>query len=224
MNDLDKSTIDKLKDILLEVDPEGIIKDAQDAGLEVNGVSDFPKQAHNYWRIDDLADEYVNRTARWCAASGASSGVGGAVTAITLGSADIAHMAARLYWLCQRLAVLNGFDPDNPLQRDRAQEIYMLALGFDGAAQTLIKQQLAKAANIAGKSGSRSNYILKFIMLVVARSSGKEITTKTAAKFLPLVGAVAGGSVNYFFAKKAGRKMKELFRDDFFRTWQARAR
>ncbi len=31
-------------------------------------------------------------------------------------------------------------------------------------------------------------------------------------------------TLNYFFAKKTAQKMKELFRDDYFRTWQASAR
>jgi hypothetical protein len=122
------------------------------------------------------------------------------------------------------LSVLNGFDPDDPLQRDRAQEIYLIALGFESAAQAVIKQQLQQAAKIAGKRGVRSNYILKLIMLVVEKLAGKQISPKIAAQFLPLVGAVAGGTLNYFIAKKAAQKMKGLFRDDFFRTWQASAR
>ena len=222
--ELEKGVLEKIQEIVLQINPHDVIKDAKAAGLTVDSVEDFRKQAMNYWRIDDIADEYVSRTARWCAGSGATSGVGGIFTSITLGAGDIAHMAARLYWLCQRLAVINGFDPENPLQRDRAQEVYLIALGFDSAAQALIKQQIAQAAKIAGKRGARSNYILKLIGFVVVKLTGKQITTKTAAQFLPVVGAVAGGTLNYFFAKKAAQKMKELFRDDYFRTWQAAAR
>jgi hypothetical protein len=221
---LEQSILKKIPDIILKINPNDVINDAKAAGLSVEIVEDFSKQAMNYWRIDDIAEEYVSRTARWCAGSGATSGVGGIATSITLGTGDIAHMAARLYWLCQRLAVLNGFDPENPLQRDRAQEVYLVALGFDSAAQALIKQQVAQAVKIAGKRGARSNYILKLIIYVAYKLTGKQITTKYAAQFLPVVGGVAGGTLNYFFAKKAGQKMKELFRDDYFRTWQVSAR
>lgn len=210
----------RLKELILNVDPEGVLRDARAAGLEVTRVEDFRDQAHNYWRIEDLMHEYGGRTARFSAASGATSGVGGVVTAVTLGSADIAHMAAQLYRLCQRLAILNGFDPENSLQRDRAQEIYFLALGFDTAAQVVLRQQLGRAANIAGKRGAYSNYIIRLIVFVAGKL-GPQISSIQAAKFIPLVGGVFGATINYTFARRAANKMMEMFKDDYFRTWQA---
>jgi hypothetical protein len=213
-----------IKEIIIDVDPKEVIKDARAAGLDVHEISDFKKQTHNYWRINDLAAEYVNRTVRWCVVSGATSGVGGVATTVALGAGDITHMAARLFWLCQRLAILHGFDPSNSLQKDRAQEIYLTAIGIDALGQAAIRQQLLRAASVAGKAGSRSNYILKFLMLVVAQMAGKEtakITTVQVTKFIPFVGALAGGSLNYFFANKAANKMLEIFKDDYFRTMQA---
>ncbi|MCA1715833.1 MAG: EcsC family protein [Actinobacteria bacterium] len=219
----DKSLAKKLKEIVLDVDPEGVFKDARAAGLEVMKVEDFRGQAHNYWRIEDLMRQYTRRAARFSAASGATSGVGGVPTAVALGGIDVAHMAAQLYWLCQRLAILNGFDPRNPLQRERTEEIYLLALGFDTAARAALKQQLLHAASKAGKSGARSNYILKFI-LIVAEKLGAKITTKQAAKFIPLVGGAFGATLNYTFARGAANKMLDAFKNDYFRTWQAGSR
>jgi EcsC protein family len=132
-------------------------------------------------------------------------------------------MAAQLYRLCQRLAILNGFDLENPLQRERAEEIYLLALGFDAAAQAVLKQQLGRAASIAGKRGAYSNYILRLIILV-AEKLGAKITTKQAAKFVPVVGGVFGATLNYTFARGAANKMLDVFKDDYFRTWQAGSR
>ncbi len=212
----DKSLIKKLKEIILDVDPEGIFKDARAAGLEVTKIEDFRNQTHNYWRIEDLMRQYARRAARFSAAGGATSGAGGIVTATTLGVADIAHMAAQLYWLCQRLAVLNGFDLANPLQRERAEEIYLLALGFDAAAQAALKQQLGRAANIAGKRGAYSNYILQLIIFV-ARKLGTRITSKQAAKFIPVVGGAFGATLNYTFARTAeqdaGRVQRRLLQN-----------
>jgi hypothetical protein len=221
---IEKSDSQRIKEILLDIDPKDVIRDARAAGLDVNSISDFQEQTHNHWRINDIANEYVDRTVRWCAASGATAGIGGIATTIALGVGDMSHMAARLYWLCQRLAVLHGFDPDDPLQRDRAQEIYLVSLGIDSLGQAAIRQQLTNTAIIAGKTGSRSNYILKFLILVVAKITGKKastITTIEVLKFIPLVGAVTGGSLNYYFANKASKKMLEIFRDDYFRTMQA---
>lgn len=219
----DKSFFKKLKKIVLDIDPEGVFKDARAAGLKVNKVEDFRHQAHNYWRIEDLMRQYARRAARFSAAGGATSGIGGAPTAITLGSADIAHMAAQLYWLCQRLAILNGFDPENPLQRERTMEIYLLALGFDTAAQAALKQQLGRAANIAGKSGAYSNYILRLIIFV-AKKLGVRLTSKQAAQYVPVVGGVFGATLNYSFARGATDKMINVFKEDYFRTWQAENR
>ncbi len=219
----DKSLVKKLKEVILNVDPEGVFEDARAAGLKVAKVEDFRDQAHNYWRIEDLMRQYARRAGRLSAVSGATSGVGGFATATTLGVADIANMAAQLYRLCQRLAILNGFDPENPLQRERAEEIYLLALGFDAAAQAVLKQQLGRAASVAGKRGAYSNYILKLIILI-AEKLGAQITSKQAAKFIPVVGSVLGATLNYSFAKKAADMMLAEFKNDYFRTWQAAGR
>jgi hypothetical protein len=47
---------------------------------------------------------------------------GEVLTAITLGAADFIHVAGRLYRLCLRLAILNGFNPRDPVQRERIEE------------------------------------------------------------------------------------------------------
>jgi uncharacterized protein (DUF697 family) len=219
----DKNLVKKLKEIVFDVDLEGVFRDARAAGLEVTKVEDFRYQAHNYWRIEDLMRQYARRAVRFSAAGGATSGAGGVVTATTLGVADIANMAAQLYRLCQRLAILNGFDLENPLQRERAEEIYLLALGFDAAAQAVLKQQLGRAASIAGKPGAYSNYILRLIIFV-AQKLGVQFTSKQAAKFIPVVGGVFGATLNYTFARGAANKMLDVFKDDYFRTWQAESR
>lgn len=219
----DKSLVKKLKEVILNVDPEGVFEDARAAGLKVEEVEDFRDQAHNYWRIEDLMRQYARRGARLSALSGATSGVGGFATATTLGVADIANMAAQLHRLCQRLAILNGFDPENPLQRERAEEIYLLALGFDTAAQAVLRQQLGRAASIAGRRGAYSNYILKLIIFI-AKNLGVEITSKQAGKYVPVVGSVFGATLNYSFAKKAADTMLAEFKNDYFRTWQAAGR
>ncbi len=163
--------------------------------------------------------QYSGIASRFSAISGATAGSGGAVTAITFGGVDIANMAAQLYRLNQRLAILNGFDSSNKLHQEKAVEIYLYALGFDDAAQAAIRQQLARAAAIAGKRGAYGNYILRLIVLVAGKL-GASITTKQAAKFIPIVGGVAGASINYAFAGNAAKKMRASFKDEYFRTWQ----
>jgi len=210
----------KVKTVVLDINPEGVFRDARSAGLEVFGVEDFRTQAHNYWRIEDVMRQYAGLAARYSAISGVTAGIGGLPTAIALGGVDIANMAAQLYRLSQRLAILNGFDPENPLQREKTQEIYLYALGFDAAAQAAVKQQLLRAATIAGKRGARSNPVLKLVLLV-AQKLGAQFSTKQAANFIPFVGAVVGAGVNYTFARVAAKKMLESFTREYSRTWQA---
>ncbi|MEX0723302.1 MAG: EcsC family protein [Gracilimonas sp.] len=219
----EKSLLKQIKEIVVDINPDGVFRDARGAGLEVLEIEDFRKQTHNYWRIEDLMHQYAGSAARYSAISGATAGIGGPVTAVTLGGVDIANMAAQLYRLSQRLAILNGFDPENPLQREKTHELYLYALGFDAAAQAAIKQQMTRAAGIAGKRGAYSNPVLKLIV-IIAEKLGAQITSKQAAKFIPIVGGAAGATVNYTFARSAGNKMLDAFKKEYFRTWQATTR
>lgn len=212
--------IERIKEIVLNIDPQSVLQDSRSAGLNVYTIEDFRDQAHNYWRIEDIMKQYAGLAARYSSISGATTGFGGPATAFTLGGVDIVNMAAQLYRLSQRLAILNGFDLENPLQKERTLEIYLYALGVDAAAQATIKSQLLKAANIAGKRGAYSNPMLKLIVSV-AQKLGTKVTSLQAAKYLPIVGSVAGAGVNYAFAKVAAKKMVESFKQEYFRTWQA---
>lgn len=221
MDPLDpRNAIRTLKKIILDIDPKDVIKDACSAGLQVETIEDFRTQAKYYWRIEDVMEQYSGVASRYSAISGATAGSGGLATAITLGGVDIANMAAQLYRLNQRLAILNGFDIANKLHQEKTVEIYLYALGFDAAAQAAIRQQLTRAATIAGKRGAYSNYILRLIVLTAGKL-GAKITSKQAAKFIPIVGGVAGAGINYAFAGNAAKKMRVSFKDEYFRTWQA---
>lgn len=218
----EESLVKKLKDVVVKVEPGDVLDDARAAGLEVQEVRDFRDQDGNYFLIEKLSDEYAGRAKRWCAASGATAGIGGVGTAVALGAGDLANMAAQLHRLCQRLAILHGFDPQKPLQRERAQEIYLTALGFDAAARSALKHQLTRAAAKAGKPYATRNWIIKFIM-EVSKRLGKEITTKQAGRFIPVFGAAVGGGMNYVFARGAASKMQEMFKNDYFDRWQAQS-
>jgi len=218
-----RNQIRRLRAIILDIDPEGVLRDARAAGLHVDSIEDFRNQPHNYWRIEDLMHRYAWLAARYSVISGATAGVGGLPTAVTLGTADIANMAAQLYRFCQRLAILNGFDPEHPLQRETAEQIFLSALGFDTVAQAALRQQVSRAAIIAGKRGAYSNYIVKLIILI-AEKLGVQLTTKEAAQFIPVVGGFFGATINYIFAKKVADRMQDAFRREYFRAWQANHR
>ncbi|MDD2468721.1 MAG: hypothetical protein PHI97_32505 [Desulfobulbus sp.] len=136
----------KIKEIILDINPEDIFNDAREYGLTVSTLKDLADQPHNYAFIEKLMGKYSTLAASYCASSGATSGIGGIATLIALGGVDIANMAAQLYRLNQKMAVLNGFDLENTVHKEQAHLIYLKALGFDAAAQAAIRSQLAKAA------------------------------------------------------------------------------
>lgn len=218
------SLISKIKEVVLDIDPNDILKDANDYGIRVQSVQELAEQHHNYVFLEKLMEKYATLAANYSAASGVTSGIGGIATTLALGGVDIANMAAQLYRLNQKMAVLNGFDLENTIHRDKAQLIYMKALGFDAAAQATIRSSMARAsAEIVTKKGPASNVTIRLIM-EVAKLLGIRMTKNQAVKFIPVLGAALGGGMNYLFAKNAGEKMIAEYKSDYFDRWQANSR
>jgi hypothetical protein len=197
---------------IIRVSPEDVIADARDAGLMVNSVDDFrsiPPEAHRI--VDQLINQYVSQAAKWCAFSGATSGVGGVVTATTLGIADFIHVAGRLYRLCLRLAILNGFDPRDPIYREAIDEIYLSSLNFDATENFVLRGFLGRPAAKPGRMRASVNYA-RFIIAVGRKLWVRRLASRVTSRFFPLIGAMVGAGSNYRFAKRVGRKMSENLR------------
>lgn len=206
---------------IINVNPQDVMQDIKAKGLPVDTFDDLNTNIiiKNYRRIEDMSQSYCNYAARNSAVTGLASGFGGWSTMITIGGVDILNMAAQLYRLNQRVAYLNGFNPNNPHDSELTKEIYLYSLGFDRAAVASMQAIMTKAANIAGKKGANSNYILKFI-IQVASILGVKLNTKQAAKYIPIVGGVLGGGINYTFAKKTATAIQKRYKEEFFRRVQ----
>jgi hypothetical protein len=216
--------LSKIKGILVDVDPEDVLNDAKDYGLNVQSIEDFVNHPHNYVFMEKLMMKYATLTATYCAVSGATSGIGGFATTVALVGVDIAHMAAQLYRLNQKIAILNGFNPQNPIHDQKSQEIYLKALGFDGATQTAIRTTIVKvAAENTAKSGPSKNVAIRLLM-EVAKLLGLKLTKAQTVKLFPFVGAALGGGLNYLFAKNAARAMIAYYKSDYFDRWQINSR
>lgn len=213
-----------IKKIILDIDPQKVLSDAKDYGLQVQTIEDLSNQPHNYAFIEKLMIKYTASAANFCAASGVTSGIGGVMTTVTLAGVDISNMAAQLYRLNQKIAVLNGFDPRNEIHQEKSQLIYLKALGFDGAAQAAIRTQVIKAAaeNVS-KSGPSANVTIRLIM-EVAKLLGIRLTKAQTVKLVPFVGAVLGGGLNYLFARNAAKAMISEYKSDYFDRWQLNSR
>lgn len=219
-----KNVVRKIQDIVLKVNPESVLRDAQSYGLKISDLSDFSNKAHDYAYIEKLSIKYAESASKLCALSGFSSGFGGVLATITLSSADIANMAAQLYRLNQKLALLNGFDPNSELHNERMQTKFMTALGIDTLAQAGIRTIVTKAAgeNLL-KKGPASSPAVRLIMEIV-KLLGPKITKVQAGKLVPVLGGVIGGGVNYMFAKSVTKKLLADYKSDYFDRWQAQNR
>ena len=51
------STIQKIKSIIINIDPQDVLKDAKEYGLEVQTLEDFENKADNYVFIEKLANK-----------------------------------------------------------------------------------------------------------------------------------------------------------------------
>jgi hypothetical protein len=194
---------------IIRVSPEDVIADARNAGLMVDSVDDFrslPREAHRM--VDQLTNHYINQAAKWCAFSGATSGVGGVVTAITFGVADFIHVAGRLYRLALRLAILNGFDPWDPIYREAIDEIYLSSLDFDATENFVLRGFLGRPAAKPGRLRASVNYA-RLIIAVGRKLWVRRLACRVTSRFFPLFGATVGAGSNYHFAKRVGRKMSE---------------
>lgn len=216
-----KGALEKIKEVIIDVDPNEILKDAHEYGLKVTCIEDFRNQADNYVFTEKLASKYGAVAARYCGLSGAGAGIGGLATALTLASVDISNMAAQLYRLNQKVAILHGFDPNNEIHREKVLTVYLTALGIDAASSTAIRSAVLKAAaENTTKSGPAQSIAIKIIMLA-AKSLGVTITKSTAAKAVPFIGAALGGGLNYWFAKNASEKILLAYKSDYFDRWQS---
>jgi hypothetical protein len=134
--------------------------------------------------------------------------MGGALTAVALGAADFIHIAGRLYGLCLRLAILNGLDPRELAHREQIEEIYLSSLGFDSDKEFILTQFLGRSTAKPGSLSSSISYT-KLIIAVGRKLWARRLASRITSRFLPLFGASVGAGSNYFFAKRAGRRMKE---------------
>jgi hypothetical protein len=217
-----KSLARRVRELILDVDPTLILKDLANHGLQVESIEQIAEKPKGYPIIANLSQKYATTAALYCAVSGATSGVGGIATTVTLAGVDVLHMAAQLYRLSQRLAVLHGFDPTNISHQERSLLVYLEALGIDTAANGAIRTLVTAAAKESvGKKGPAKTAAIRLIMTAV-KVLGASITKASAAKMVPFVGAAPGGGINYWFAKRAGKRMMLDFKSDYFDRQQGR--
>lgn len=199
---IDLQLTEKIKKII-SVDVNDVVKDAQAAGLPVTSIACFSAPDElNYRIIKKIMDNYASTAAKYCALSGAGTGIGGLTSTIALASVDIANIAAQLFRLNQRLAILSGLNPEDPDDQKRINSIYLRSLGFDDETYFSMKEKFVNS--VRAEPQKETNLLL---ILEVTKYLGIVLSKIQITKIIPFLGAIAGSTLNFFFAKKAAKQM-----------------
>jgi|GEM_PF-2045350 hypothetical protein len=211
--------LNEIKNSIINIDPNDVIVKAREHDMDIQSIDDFRNQAPHYERIEEIMDDYRSSFANSSILGGLTTGIGGFMTAVTFACVDTASTGLQLYWLSQRFAILNGFDGNDPLHHDKIMNIYFEALGLNAVAQAMLKSQILKAGAVAGTRQASDSLLLRLITNM-GKLVGKQISSKNAGRLVPIVGGIAGASLNYSFARKTSQKMKEAYKRAYFNTWQ----
>lgn len=212
-NDMEEKNSNEFR-TFFDIDPDWVLEEARQNGLQVNSFKDF-REVDDYGEIENLMNQYIAIYARYSAIGGSTSGIGGFATSITLGGLEILSSAIQLYRLSQRFAVLNGFDPENPLHKDKARSIYLDAIGFKAATETAVKLTLLGSSII-----SQDWMLVNKLVSAIKRLSNQGNASQRLPYFIPLVGGAVGAYSSYSYAYDTGNSMRDAFKEFYQEEWQ----
>ena len=208
-----------LKNKVLNIRQEDVLEDAREHDIEVQSIEDFRTIGPNHEPIQALMEEYRSSFINSSTLSGATTGIGGFFTALTFATVDTVSLSIQLYRLAQRFAILNGFDGNDPLQKEKMLNIYFETLGLNAVIQATLKAQFLKAQEDAESFRGSDNMMLDLIIRA-GSLFGKRLSSKEAGRLIPVFGGVVGATVNYSIAKKVSQKMKEAYEKAYDDTWR----
>jgi hypothetical protein len=203
---------------IIKIEPEKVFNQAHQEGLYVHSIEAFREQKSHYERIEHVMESYRSTFVNVSAIKGLTSGIGGFTTSFTLGGLDMLTTLIQLYRLSERFAILNGFDENDPVQKDQMLQIYLMSLGFDGDILNNLKEQFVNVSAVAGTRYISKRLAVK-LLVRAARKSGKRWIFDNAEKLIPVAGGLIGAAGNYSFANRASEKMKTGYKKAYFETW-----
>jgi len=123
----------------------------------------------------------ARRTSIRCAAAGAVTIVPVGLAAIGALGADLAYLIYQQFRLILGIATVYGHEPSSRERFDEALQCLALASGVGVGKQGIVK--MLEAASVEGG--------------VVAEKIGAGLIRERLLRFIPIVGGVAGGALNY---------------------------
>ena len=141
------------------------------------------------FRPEQHARTLARRTAIRCAAAGAVTGIPMGLAAIATLGADLAYLMYQQFRLILGIAAVYGHEPSG---RERFAEALSCLAYSSGVG--IGKQGVATLLESATMEGG-----------VVAEKIGARVLRERLAKFIPVVGAISGGALNYAAVRAVAR-------------------
>jgi hypothetical protein len=137
----------------------------------------------------EYAHKLARRTAIRCAAAGAVTGIPGGLAAIGALGADLAYLVYQQFRLILGIATIYGHEPSS---RERFSEALQCLAWASGVG--VGKQGIATVLESASAEGG-----------IVAEKIGTRVVRERIARFIPIVGAVSAGVLNWAAVNATGR-------------------
>ncbi|HVT03710.1 MAG TPA: EcsC family protein [Thermoanaerobaculia bacterium] len=174
----DRVLVEGLKSIFEEVDTEKLRREVEELRAR---APEFDPADHS--------ELLMKRTALRCAAAGAMTGIPAGLFAVATLGADVAYLVYQQFRLILGIAIVYGKEPSS---RERFTEA-MACLAY-GSGVGLGKQGIATFLESASAEGG-----------VIAEKVTGRFLREGMGRFVPLVGAVSGGVLNYVAVVAVGR-------------------
>jgi hypothetical protein len=144
--------------------------------------------------LDDVAERIIHSGMKMAAAEGAGFGLGGLLTIVP----DFSILAGITLRTIQKLSLVYGFEYNTD---EEMAELWIAAASAAGV--DLGRELLEK--NVVNR------LVPKIIQRIAAKAS-TELVEKWAARLIPVVSSIIGGTLNYYFVRGWGERAHAHFR------------
>lgn len=195
------------------VNPEKIVARLQQENPEIKCLSDI--RLLDVDIVDSVAGEYISK-GRWLsAAEGAATGFGG----LFLLSADAVSLLALQLRTIQQVGYCYGFDVARPEEKLFAAKLLTEAYQHPAKQerQSLMNEMRTAASLLAGQTPFRLLQKRLFVQgfAKAAQKIGIRMGGRKAVQFVPILGSLAGGTINQKVTYDIACVARDVYRERF---------
>lgn len=145
--------------------------------------------------VDYISEKTIRASMKFGLAEGAGLGFGGVLSIVP----DLGLLSAITFRMVQKLSLIHGFEYAT---EDELAELWIAtasAAGLDLGKELLEREVIAR--------------FVPRVIERVAMKAGSELTERLAVRAVPLLSAVVGGTLNYYFIRTWGNRARRHFRE-----------